>query len=235
MHEGYADRPGFKGDPLFSQQQFNEMAVEADRLGLQIAVHCIGDGAVNRVLNGYEAARNANGKRDSRHRIEHIEVILPGDIARFAELGVIASMQPPHPPGCMDFPDEPTKSRIGRDRWHLAYAWRTMKEAGTHVVFASDWPVADINVMRGIQAAVTRKTWADKLPDQRFTLEEALAAYTFEGAYAEHAETKKGMLKEGFFGDLVILSGDIEKTPPDQIGTLHPLTTICDGRITFQA
>ncbi len=107
MVDDYADRPCHKGEPLFTQEQFNEAAIEADRRKLQIAVHCIGDAAVRRVLNGYETARRANGKRDSRHRIEHVEVITEIDIPRFQELGVIASMQPPHPPGCMDFPLEP--------------------------------------------------------------------------------------------------------------------------------
>ncbi len=164
MLEPYADRPDWTGEPLFSQAQFDELAIEADKRGLQIAVHSIGDGAVRSVLDGYEAARKANGARDSRHRVEHIEVISEADIPRFAELGVIASMQPPHPPGAMGFPLEPTISRIGRDRWPLSYAWRTMKSAGAHVVFASDWPVSPIDPMAGIQAAVTRKRWAETTP-----------------------------------------------------------------------
>ena len=234
MVDDYADRPGYKGEPLFTQEQFNEAAIEADRRKLQIAVHCIGDAAVRRVLNGYEAARKANGNRDSRHRIEHVEVIAEADVPRFQELGVIASMQPPHPPGCMDFPLEPTISRIGRKRWPLSYPWRTMKNSGAHVVFASDWPVARIDVLAGIQAAVTRKPWGPGLPDQRFTLMEAIAGYTVEGAYAEYAENKKGVLKEGYLGDVVVLSGDIETTPPEAIDTLSPVVTICGGRVTHE-
>ena len=235
MVDDYADRPGITGDPLFTQEQFNEAAIEADRRKLQIAVHCIGDAAVRRVLNGYQAAQKANGIRDSRHRIEHVEVITEIDIPRFSELGVIASMQPPHPPGAMDFPLEPTISRIGKQRWHLSYPARTMKDSGAHVVFASDWPVASIDVLAGIQAAVTRKAWGPGFPDHRFNVMEAIAGYTAEGAYAEFAENKKGVLKEGYFGDVVILSGDIENTPPEAIGTLHPVTTICGGRVTFEA
>ena len=185
------------------------------------------------MFDGYEAAQKANGKRDSRHRIEHVEVIHPDDIPRFADLGVLASMQPPHPPGAMDFPLEPTITRLGPQRWPLAYAWRTLKEAGARIPFASDWPVSDINVLRGIQAAVTRTKWADSDPDHRFTLTEALEAYTAEGAYAEFAEDRKGRLKPGYFADIVILSGDIEEIAPENISTLHPVTTICGGRITF--
>ena len=102
--DDYAHKPGWKGEPLFSQEQFDAIAVEADRLRLPVAVHAIGDGAVRMVLNGYEAAIRANGRRDSRNRIEHIEVVHPDDIPRFAELGTVASMQPTHPPGSAGLP-----------------------------------------------------------------------------------------------------------------------------------
>jgi predicted amidohydrolase YtcJ len=235
MAEDYADRPGWRGEPLFTPEQFARVAIEADRRGLQIAVHAIGDGAVHAVLDGYEAARQANGRRDSRHRIEHVEVITEADIPRFAELRVIASMQPPHPPGAMDFPLEPTISRIGRSRWPLAYAWRTMKNAGAHVVFASDWPVARIDPLAGIKAAVTRKPWGPGLPDHSFTREEAIAAYTIEGAYAQFAETRKGMLKSGYLADLVVLADNLEAVDPQYLDQVRPATTICGGRITYEA
>jgi predicted amidohydrolase YtcJ len=235
MVEPYADRPDWVGEPLFTPQQFIDLAVAIDKRGLQIAVHSIGDGAVRAVLNGYEAAQKANGKRDSRHRVEHIEVTTAADVPRFAELGVIASMQPSHPPGAMDFPLEPTVSRIGRDRWPLSYAWRTLKEAGAHVVFASDWPVAAIDPILSIQAALLRKPWADSDPDQSFSLQEGLAAYTVEGAYAEFAEQRKGVLKPGYMADLVVLSADIEKTAPAELHKVRPVTTVCGGKVTYQA
>ena len=235
MVDDYADRPGWRGEPLFSPERFAELAVAIDRRGLQIAVHAIGDGAVRAVLDGYAAAAKANGRRDSRHRIEHIEVTTAADVPRFAALGVIASMQPPHPPGAMDFPLEPTVSRIGRGRWPLAYAWRTLKDAGAHICFSSDWPVSRIDPIAGIQAAVTRKPWADDMPDQRFTLAEALAAYTVEGAYAEFAENRKGRLKAGYLADLVVLSGDIEAADPEDLRAIRPLATVCGGRITYQS
>jgi predicted amidohydrolase YtcJ len=144
-------------------------------------------------------------------------------------------MQPPHPPGAMDFPLEPTVSRIGRGRWPLAYAWRTLKDAGAHICFSSDWPVSRIDPLAGIQAAVTRKPWADDMPDQRFTLAEALAAYTVEGAYAEFAENRKGRLKVGYLADLVVLSGDIEAADPEDLHAIRPLATVCGGRITYQS
>ncbi|MGN6144372.1 MAG: amidohydrolase, partial [Mesorhizobium sp.] len=234
MLEPYADRPDWLGEPLFTPERFKELAVAIDRRGLQIAVHSIGDGAVRAVLDGYEAARQANGARDSRHRVEHIEVISAADVPRFKALGAIASMQPPHPPGAMGFPLEPTVSRIGRARWPLSYAWRTLKDAGAHVVFASDWPVSPIDPIRGMQAAMLRKRWAESDPDQSFSLMEALAAYTVEGAYAEFAETAKGRLKPGFMADLVVLSADIEATAPQALHDVRPLVTICGGKVTYE-
>ncbi|MET3518671.1 amidohydrolase [Mesorhizobium abyssinicae] len=234
MVEPYADRPDWVGEPLFTPPQFAELAVVVDKLGLQMAVHSIGDGAVRAVLDGYEAAAKANGKRDSRHRVEHIEVITDDDVPRFEKLGVIASMQPPHPPGAMDFPLEPTVSRIGQARWPLSYAWRTLKNAGARVVFASDWPVAPIDPILGIQAAVLRKPWASTDPDQRFSLHEAIAGYTVEGAYAEFMENRKGRLKPGYLADLVVLSADIEATAPEDLHKVRPVTTVCGGKVTYQ-
>ncbi|WP_296747647.1 amidohydrolase [Mesorhizobium sp.] len=235
MVDDYADRPGWRGEPLFTPEHFAEVAVEADRRGLQIAVHSIGDGAVRAVLDGYQAALKKNGRRDSRHRIEHIEVTTASDVPRFAELGVLASMQPAHPPGALNFPMEPTISRIGRDKWPLSYAWRTLKNAGARVVFASDWPVSPVDPILSIQAAVMRKPWAEGMPDQSFSLQEAIEGYTVEGAYAEFMEHRKGRLKTGYLADIVVLSADIEATAPEALHTVRPVTTICGGKITYQA
>lgn len=235
MVEPYADKPGWRGEPLFSPARFKELAIEIDRRGLQIAVHAIGDGGVRAVLDGYEAARKANGARDSRHRIEHIEVTTASDIPRFAELGVVASMQPPHPPGAMDFPLEPTISVIGRDRWPYSYAWRTLKDAGAEICFASDWPVSDISVLRGIKAAVTRQKWADELDDQSFTLMEAIEGYTAKGAHAGFVDDRLGRLKPGYLADFVILDGDIEAVAPEAIDTLAVALTVCGGKVSYDA
>jgi predicted amidohydrolase YtcJ len=233
--EPYADRPNWYGEPYFSNEEFAELATEIDRRGLQIAVHAIGDGAVRRVLNGYEAAQKANGVRDSRHRIEHVELVTEEDLPRFAELGVIASMQPPHPPGGMCFPMEPTISRIGEKRRTLAYAWRRIKETGAALAFSSDWPVSPIDPIAGIHAAVTRKLWQEGDPDHSVSLHDAIAAYTIGSAYAEFAEDRKGMLKPGYFADLVILDDDIESVDPERIHEVRPKMTICGGRVTYEA
>jgi predicted amidohydrolase YtcJ len=232
--DDYANRPGWKGEPIFDADTFAKAAVEIDRRGLQISVHAIGDGAVRIVLDGYEAAQKANGKRDSRHRIEHVEVIHPDDIPRFAELGVIASMQPPHPPGILDLPLEPGVSAIGKARWPLAYAWRTLVDAGAPYCFSSDWPIVAIEPLTGIYAAQSRKPWADDTPDQRLTLDETLQAYTWRGAYAAFMENRTGRICPGMMADLVLLGGDIETTAPHKIPSLGPVLTICGGQITHQ-
>jgi predicted amidohydrolase YtcJ len=236
MVEPYANRPDSRGgESLFSPEAIKAAAIEIDRRGLQIAVHAIGDGAVRAVLDAYQAAAKANGTRDSRHRVEHIEVVHPDDIHRFKELGVIASMQPPHPPGAMGLPLEPTVSMIGRDRWPYAYAWRTLKDAGAHIPFASDWPVSPIDPLHGIQAAVTRKKWAESDPDQRFALMEAIAAYTAEGAYAEFNEGCKGVIRNGYFADVTLLDASIEDVPADDLHQIRPVRVICGGRITYSS
>jgi predicted amidohydrolase YtcJ len=230
----YADRPGWPGDAHYSAELFNRFAVEADRLGLQILVHAIGDGAVRRTLDGFEAAQQANGLRDSRHRVEHIELIHPDDLPRFPRLGVIASMQPLHSPMQVDGSDV-WPERVGAGRWGQSFAWRALRQAGARLVFGSDWPVVSQSVMQGIHAAVTRLPWAEGLPDQRQSLSETLLSYTRDGAYAEFQEEEKGQLKAGMLADMVLLSDDIIAIPPDALKDVHPTLTMCDGRIVFEA
>ena len=233
--DDYSHKPGLKGDPLFTQEHFNEVAIAADKLGLPVAVHASGDGAVRMVLNGYEAAVKANGKRDSRNRIEHIEVVHPDDIKRFAELGTVASMQPVHPPGSAGLPIEPYLTYIGEARWPYAFAWRTLVDAGAKIVFATDWPVSPLDPMNCIEAAMTREVWKEGMPDQRLTLLETLEAYTKAGAYVEFMEDRKGMLKPGYLADVVVLDSDVEAVASDRLAAVRPVTTICDGRVTYQA
>ncbi|MFD1328993.1 amidohydrolase [Mycoplana ramosa] len=233
--DDYKHQPGWKGEPLFTQDQFDTIAIVADKLGLQIAVHAIGDGAVRMVLNGYAAAITANGGRDSRNRIEHIEVVHPDDIKRFAETGTVASMQPTHPPGNAGLPLEPYLSYIGEERWPYAFAWRTLVDAGAKIVFATDWPVSPLDPMSCIHDAMTRKTWKAGMADQRLTLKETLEAYTRTSAWVEFMEDRKGVLKQGYLADIVVLSGDVERTAYEDLASVRPVTTICDGRITYQA
>lgn len=234
MIEDYANRPGWKGEPLFEPDRFAAIATEADRRGLQIAVHAIGDGAVRIVLDGYDAAQKANGRRDSRHRVEHVEVIHPDDIARFAKLGVIASMQPPHPPGNHGLPLEPYLSNIGEARWEWAFAWKALREQGTRLVFGTDWPVSDIDPMWSVQSAMTRGQWNDRMPDNRQSLHQAIHSYTADGAWAGFMEGKTGVLKEGMLADICVLPVDLQRTDPAAFKGIRPRMTVCDGRVVFE-
>lgn len=230
MLEVYADKPGLRGDPIFDAASFAKAAIEIDRRGLQIAVHAIGDAAVRITLDGYEAAQKANGKRDSRHRIEHIEMIDPADIPRFADLGVIASFQPLHAPQG----ESPTTRSIGPKRAQTAYAWRALAESGAVVAFSSDWPIVPVDPLLGIQTALTRQPHLPGLPDQRLPLHQVLAAFTCNGAYAGFLEQDTGRLVPGRLADLVLLSGDIEATPVDDIAALAVCMAVCDGVITHE-
>jgi predicted amidohydrolase YtcJ len=234
MLQDYPGQPGHRSEPLFKQERFNEVAIEADKRGLQIAVHAIGDGAVRTTINGYAAAQAANGVRDSRHRIEHIELIDRADIARLGALGITASLQPTHPPGTMDFPLMPTLAIIGRNRWRDAYLWRTLVEAGAPLAFASDWPVTDVSVMRGLQAAMTREMYAEDCADERLSLIDTLQAYTSGGAWAAHRDQVTGRLMVGLAGDLVMIDGDVEAVSHDMLGATRIALTVCGGRITHQ-
>ena len=230
------DYPGVavRGVPLFGPDRFREVCIEIDRRGLQIAVHAIGDGAVRVTIDGYEAARQANGLRDSRHRIEHIELIDRSDIPRLGALGITASVQPPHAPGAMDFPLEAMATVLHRARWRDAYLWKTLKDAGAPMAFASDWPVTDISVMRGMQAALTQAPFAGDCADQRLSREDTLRAYTTWGAWAAHLEDVTGVLRAGLAGDLVVLDGDIEAIPAESLGKTGIMLTVAGGKVTHQ-
>jgi len=233
MLDDYGGHPGLRGEPLFTPQDFDAICIEVDRLGLQIAVHAIGDAAVRQTLDGYAAARRANGARDSRHRIEHIETLDPADLPRLAELGVVASLQPTHAPGPC-FPSEPLTSLIGDRRLPLSYAWQTIRATGARVCFASDWPVAPLDPLLGIQAALTRRRLAPAAADEKQDLMDTLASFTRDGAFVEFAEGEKGMLRPGFLADVAVLDGDIEATAADAIASMKVVATFCDGRQTYQ-
>ena len=222
------------GAPLFAPERFQDICGEIDRRGLQIAVHAIGDGAVRQTIDGYEAARARNGARDARHRIEHIELIDRADVPRLGALGITASLQPPHAPGVMDFPLSGMEAVIARDRWVDAYQWKSLVDAGAALAYASDWPVTDISVMRGIQAALTRVPF-DGARDERLGLMETLRAYTAGGAWAAHLEGLTGILRQGLAADLVLIDGDIESFPPGQIGATGIALTVAGGRVTYAA
>jgi predicted amidohydrolase YtcJ len=222
------------GDALFTAEHFNSIAVMADKLGWQIAVHAIGDAAVKRTLDGYEFAQKTNGKRDSRHRIEHIETLHPTDLHRFKELAVIASMQPLHAP-------QPHRGQylfwlqcVGEQRYPWSFPWQTLREAGATLAFSSDYPVVTHNPFISIDAGVNRKAWKPSLKNEAQTLEQILDGYTTSGAYLEFAENDKGQLKEGMLADVIMLSDDIFKVESEAIKDMHTELTIMDGKVIYE-
>jgi predicted amidohydrolase YtcJ len=229
----YADNPSTCGDSNYSVEHFNRIILEADRLGLQIFVHSVGDGGVRRVLNAYALARQTNGVRDARHRVEHIEVIHPVDLPRFKALDVIASMQPLHAPPAVDDGDI-WQFRVGEARWPLSFAWTDIRQAGARLIFGSDWPVVTQNPLLGVHNTLNRKPWAEGMPHHHQNLADTLRSYTSDGAYAEFQEAIKGQIKVGFRADLVLLSEDIFTIPPEEMRNVHPLVTMMGGKITYE-
>jgi predicted amidohydrolase YtcJ len=207
---------------------------DADKAGLQCSVHAIGDKANNMLLNYFEEVARENGPRDRRFRIEHAQHLLASDIARFARLGVIPSVQPYH---AID-DGRWAEKRIGPARIKTTYPFRSLLDAKAALVFGSDWTVAPLSPILGIHAAVTRATIDGRnprgwVPEQKVTVEEAVRAYTSSCAYAEFAERDKGTLEAGKLADITVLSQDIFRIPADDIQKTNVVYTIVGGRIVF--
>ena len=234
MLEDYPGYPGNKGAPLYSHDEMLAIVARADAHGLQVSTHAIGDGGVRTTLDAYENAQRVNGKRDSRHRIEHIELIDPADIPRLATLGVVASLQPIAGIGVPGAPPEPILSRVG-DKLPYAYAWQTLRDTGAAIAFSSDWPVAPLDPFLGMQAAMTARPLKPGCPNQAQSLMDTIHGFTLAGAHMEFMEDRKGMLREGYLADVAVLNADMEKLPASEIATVKPVMTICDGRVVYEA
>jgi predicted amidohydrolase YtcJ len=237
--EPYADAPqtrGLPGDEMFPEGAMLQRVLAADRAGLQIMIHAIGDQANDQILQIFEQATAKNGPRDRRFRIEHAQHLRAQDIPRFARAKVIASMQPYH---CAD-DGRWAEKRIGPERAKGTYAFRSLLDAGAMLAFGTDWNVAPLDPLAGIAAAVTRRTLDGKnpngwVPEQKISVEEAVRAYTEGSAYAEFAELSKGTLAPGKLADVVILDKDIFSIPAAEIHTARVQLTILDGRIVYDS
>lgn len=206
----------------------------ADSAGLHVMVHAIGDRGIRTLLDIYERVENENGPRDRRFRIEHLQHIDPADIPRLKPLGVIASMQPYHAIDDGRFAEK----YIGYERCKTTYAFKSLMDAGAIVAFGSDWFVAPPTPLEGIYAAVTRRTLDDKNPDgwvpeQKISVEQALTAYTVNGAYASFEEKIKGSLEAGKLADFVVLSQDITMIDPVLIKDVKVVRTIVGGKVVY--
>ena len=238
MFDHYSDDASNYGLPLPLMQppsKMEEAARGADAAGIQLAVHAIGDRANAEMLDIF-ARVGGQDPASHRFRIEHAQHLRPQDFARFAKLGVIASMQPYH---AID-DGRWVEKRIGHERSASSYAWRSMLDAGAHLAFGTDWPVAPLNPLLGIYAAVTRATLDGKhpggwFPEQRLTFDEALRAYTLGSAYAAFEEKEKGTISPGKLADLVVLSDNLFSIAPEKIKDAHVTMTVVGGTVVYEA
>lgn len=236
--EPYADDPSNRGllsDEMQPIDGMRKRLTGADKAGLQLCVHAIGDAAISNVLDLFTEIIRTNGPRDRRLRIEHAQHMAAKDFERFAKMNVIASMQPYH---AID-DGRWAEKRIGPERIKRTYAFRTFLDLGVHLAFGTDWNVAPLNPMLGLYAATTRATLDGKHPDgwvpeQKISLEEALTAYTAGSAYAEFQENEKGKLIRGMLADLVVLDEDIFAIPPAQLKGVKVVLTMTGGKVVYQ-
>jgi hypothetical protein len=235
----YDDAPntsGLASDELQNPDQMYAEIKDADQAGLQIAIHAIGDRANRTILDFYQHLENEDGPRDRRLRIEHAQHLTAVDIPRFAQLHVIASMQPYH---AID-DGRWAQKRLGPERIRYAYDFRSLLDSGAILAFGSDWPVAPMEPLMGIYAAVTRRTLDNRnpngwIPEQKISVAQAVHAYTMGSAYAQFDEKIKGSLEPGKLADLVVLSQDIFHIDPVQIENTQVVLTIFDGRVIYDA
>ena len=235
MEADYSDAPGARGLLVTPPEQLYDAVITSYNWGLQVAVHAIGDRANSLLLDIFERVAQVVGPGAQRMRIEHAQHLKPADIPRFAKHGIIASMQPVHLAGDGRWAERV----IGPERAKTTYAFRSLLNAGVVLAFGSDWFVATPDVMQGIHAAVTRQTLDGKhpngwVPEQKITVEEALKAYTWGGAYAGGEEADKGTLAKGKLADFVMLDKDILKIPAGTIRDAKVLLTVVGGRVMFE-
>jgi hypothetical protein len=229
----YSDRPGHTGMFQHAPGQLAAIVTQALAHGYQVAAHAIGDAAIRAMLDALAAARPPG---DARPRVEHAQIVDLADIPRFAQLGAIASMQPTHATSDMPWAEQ----RIGPARLAGAYAWRRFLDAKVHLAFGSDFPVEEVEPTFGLYSAITRQDahgnppggW---LPDQRLTLDEAIAAFTREAAYAARREAWAGTLAEGMLADVTCFAGDITTMPPLELRTAKVQATVIGGQVVAGA
>jgi hypothetical protein len=237
MSHPYADDAENSGLPMplmVPPSMIEEIARNADNAGMQLCTHAIGDRAISEILDAYEKVGGQNPAAH-RFRVEHAQHTREEDFVRFRKLGVIASMQPYH---AID-DGRWVEKRIGQERARSSYAWKSMLNAGAVLAFGSDWPVAPLDPLLGIYAAVTRATLDGKnpggwYPEQRLTVEEALRAYTQGCAYASFQEKDGGTISPGKFADLTVLSEDLFQIPPERIKDTRVDITIVGGRVVYK-
>lgn len=232
----YSDDMDNTGVFRISQAELDPIVETAHRNHIQIALHAIGDAACTMALDSIERATKAYDWPDHRHRVEHEQVITEYDMRRFAELGVIASLQPVHAITDLLW----VESRVGRARLKTSYAWQSFLKLGAHICLGTDWPVETLDPRVGLYEAVTRQDLqgnppGGQMPEEALTIEQVLKGYTLDSAWAEHAEHKKGSIEPGKYADLTILAQDPTAITPRELLSLEVLGTIVEGRSVYAA
>jgi predicted amidohydrolase YtcJ len=235
FYDPYDDDPSTSGLMVTDTAELREAIVESDAAGLQVIVHAIGDQANDWLLDVYASARERNGERDRRQRIEHAQHLTRAAIARIAQEHVIPSMQPYH---VIDDGRWAGK-RIGAERLETTYPFRALEDAGATLAFGSDWTVAPIDPLLGIYAAATRRTLdganpAGWVPAQKILVEEAVTAYTTGAAYAAYLEHELGTLAPGRYADLVVLDRDVFTIEPVEIENASVDLTMVEGKVVWE-
>ena len=243
MLEPYSDDPKNSGLPRYDPAKLNDMTKERVLAGFQIGFHAIGDKGVQMALDAFSEAEKAaregkvkaaNGGDDYRLRVEHAQVTTPAQIAQFKQLKVIASMQPSHLLTDMRW----AQDRLGPKRAATSYAWLAFLNKGVTLAFGTDYPVEPVTPFRGLYAAVTRKSENGKqeyFPEQRLTMDQAIAAYTIGSAFAEFEEKEKGKLVAGMLADFVVLDRDITAVSPEKLLATKVLRTVVGGKTVYEA
>jgi predicted amidohydrolase YtcJ len=227
----YADDPHNSGLSRFTQEQLNKMVKERADAKFQIGFHAIGDKGVEMALNAFEQAGDHRGLR---FRIEHDQIVEPQQIARYKQIGVMASVQPSHLLTDMRWVED----RVGKERAASSYPWKSYLDAGVPIAFGTDYPVEPITPFRGIYSAVTRKNEAgtqEFYPKEKLTIDQAIAAYTTGSAYAEFMEKQKGTLAPGMLADFIVLDRDITKISAADILKTKVLRTVVGGKTVYEA
>jgi len=230
--EPYADRPDTRGELDYPPEEFKQVVDRLDKMKFQVFIHSIGDRGIRTALDAIEYAEKQNGPRDRRDELIHIECLNEKDIPRFQQLGVIACMQPRH---CAPDITGQWAKAVGPKRWKYAWAFRSLRDSGATLAFASDWNVAEMEPLIGIYTALTRKGLDGEpqggwIPEQTIDLETAIRAYTINGAYANFIEHNRGSITPGKYADLVLISENLFKIQPEKIKDVKVEWTIIGGK-----
>ena len=235
LSRDYADKPGYRGIPIYTQRQFDDLIGCANRHGMQVAVHAIGDGILDRVLTAYRKALAEHPRTDHRHGVVHCQITRPDQLADFAALQLHAYIQPIF----LDYDIHMVERRVGCELASTSYAFRTLMEAGVWTSSGTDCPVELPRALACIQCAVTRRTLKDHagpyLPEEALTVRQAIDSYTIHSAHATFEEGVKGRIAPGYLADFVVLGGNPFETEEDRIADIPVLATYTGGRRVYQA